>query len=301
MAVALAMEGAFGFGLQATKGTYVQPTTWLPLMDAGAAKADTVARQTNYVLVEMADGLDSPSSYYSAGEWVAGALRFPLVPGALSALFSWIQDRDSEGQGKWASVLVDCANGAKQLTDVKVRRVVIDLVKGEPAMCELEVCGLKMDVGTAATATFPTAAPYIYHEAGLSIASGGGALAEDANCEAVRIEIDTMLEDPAEGLRLSEDPNPVQLYNLSGVRCSGAVSRDFVDDALFADFMSGQEAAMGITLTRGALTASIALPRVLYTHDDLGLPGSRSKRIVEQMSFVALGSVDGVTPPVVLS
>jgi hypothetical protein len=301
MAVALAMEGAFGFGLQATKGTHVTPTTWLPLMDAGSARADSVSRQMNYVVVEMADGRDSPSAYYSAGDWVAGSLEFPLVPGALRDLFSWVQDRDGEGQGKWASVVIDCVHSTKELTDVKVRRAVLDLVKGEPVMCRLDICGLQVASGEAASPAFPTAAPYTYREVDLRIAAGGGGLASDVNCEALRIEIDTMLEDPADGLRLSESSGPVQLYNLSGVRCSGAVSRDFADSGLFDDFMAGQEAALDVTLARGTATATVSLPRVLYVADDLGLPGSRTKRIVEQVRFLALGSTDGQTPPVVLT
>ena len=47
--------------------------------------------------------------------------------------------------------------------------------------------------------------------------------------------------------------------------------------------------------------STISLPRVLYTESDLGLPGSHEKRIVETVPFVARGSLDGLTAPVVLS
>jgi hypothetical protein len=73
-----------------------------------------------------------------------------------------------------------------------------------------------------------------------------------------------------------------------------------VDSALYSDFAAGQEAALTIELVRGANTASISLPRTLYTESELGLPGSHEQRIVETVHFVALGSVDGLTPPVVL-
>ena len=53
----------------------------------------------------------------------------------MSALLSWIQDRDSDNQGKWASVVIDCVNEVKKLTDVKVRRARIELAKGQPAVC----------------------------------------------------------------------------------------------------------------------------------------------------------------------
>ena len=110
-----------------------------------------------------------------------------------------------------------------------------------------------------------------------------------------------MVEDPAEGLRLMAGRHPQQLYNLSGLRCRGMISRDFVDSDVYADFAAGQEAALTVELTRGANVASISLPRVLYTESDLGLPGSHEQRVVETVQFVGLGSVDGLTPPVVLA
>lgn len=301
MAVALSMEGSFGFGLQESKGTYVAPTTWLPLLDGDGRGGDSVQWKKNYVVLDMADGKEYQTSYYSAGEWAEGGLRFPLIPGSLSGLFSWLQDRDAESQGKWASLLVDCVNEVKQVTDVKVRRARLDLVRGAPVVCTLDVCGLRMESGSPVTPSFPVAAPYLFSEATVEIASGGGALSEDINCERLRIELDNMVEDPEDGLRLAESGEPLQLHNLAGVRCTGVLSRDFVDSALYADFAAGQEAALLIALERGAAAATVALPRVLYTGSDAGLPGTHSRRIVEQVEFTALASADGLTPPVVLA
>jgi hypothetical protein len=176
----------------------------------------------------------------------------------------------------------------------------LDLVKGEPVTCTLEIVGLKMQSGAAAAVTMPVAAPYLYREASVEIASGGGALTAEVDCERIQIVINNMVEEPEEGLRLTTGVNPQQLYNLSGVRCGGTISRDFVDTALYADFANGQEAALSVQLTRGASTATISLPRLLYMESDLGLPGSHEKRIVETVQFKALGSVDGLTAPVVL-
>jgi len=295
------MEGAFGFGLQNAKGAYAEPTTWLPLMASGErGSADTVGLKRNYVTLDLADHNSFESKYYSAGEWVEGELHFPLVPGALTALLSWIQTRDASGQGKWASILIDCINEVKQVTDAKIKRATFDFVRGEPAMCTLEIAGLQIDHGSRPTPTMPTAAPYMYSEATVEIAKGGEALSEDANCERVRIVIDNVLEDPAAGLRLTPSAAPATLYNLAGVRCWGAFSPDFMDNCIYMDLCAGQEAAIGITLARGNTTATISLPRVLYTGSDLGLPGSHERRIVEKVDFLALGSVEGLTPPVVL-
>ena len=299
MGVALAQEGAFGFALQAEQGTYVAPTVWLPLM--GGKRGETLQWKKNYVTLDMADGNDFESRYFGVGEWAEGEIVVPLVPGALTALLSWVQDRDQDNQGKWASVVVDCVNEVKKVTDCKVRRMTLDLVKGQPVTATLSVAALKMESGVPGAVSMPSAAPYLYRESTVQIASGGAALEADANCEQIRIVIDNMVEDPAEGLRLVSGNNPQHLYNLSGVRCRGAVSRDFVDTDLYADFAAGREAALSIELARGASAATISLPRVLYTESDMGLPGSHEQRIVETVQFLGLGSVDGLTAPVVLA
>jgi hypothetical protein len=301
MAVALAHEGSFGFGLQAEKGSYAAPDTWLPLMKRNGDAGDGVRLHKNYALLDLADSNDYESRYYSAGEWAEGEVAVPMIPGSLANLISWIQDRDADNQGKWASVLIDCVNETKKLTDVKVRRATIDLVKGQPVVCRLDLGGLKLESGTAVTPAVPTSAPYIFREATVQLATGGGALADDINCERIQIVIDNAVEEMAEGMRLAPGAWPRQMYNLGGVRCWGALSRDFVDSAVYTDFATGQEAALGITLTRGATSASITLPRVLYTGSDMGLPGSHDRRIVERVEFTALGSVDGVTAPVALA
>ena len=152
MAVALAQEGAFGFGLQTAKGTYVAPSVWLPLMAGAGGHSDTLRWQKNYVTLDMADHHEYESKYYSAGEWAEGKLTVPLVPGALTALLSWVQDRDADSQGKWASLVVDCVNEVKKVTDAKVRRMVLDFAKGQPVMCTLEVAALKMEGGNGGSA-----------------------------------------------------------------------------------------------------------------------------------------------------
>jgi len=297
MPVALSHEGAFGFALQSAQGSFVAPDTWLPLMQDGRGLADTVQLKHNYVALDLADVNEYQSKYFSAGQWAEGSLRFPLIPGAVANLFSWIQDRDSYNQGKWASALIDCVQEVKKLTDIKVRRATLDLIKGEPVICTLDVAALKMEAGTTPSPDMPTAAPYIFQEATIELATGGGALAEDVNCEKMRIVIDPLLEAVEEGLRLAATAEPVQLYNLAGLRCWGAFSRDFVDNEVYQDFATGTEAALTITLQRDAATAELELPRILYQADDLGLPGSHRQRIVEKVDFLALGSTDGQRRP----
>ncbi len=301
MTVALAQEGSFGFGLQSEKGAYVAPSVFLPIMKRAGGAGESVRLHRNHTLLDLADSNSYQSRYFSAGEWAEGEIALPMIPGSLSSLISWIQERDADCQARWASVLIDCVHEVKKLTDVKVRRARIDLVKGQPVVCTLDLGALKIESGGVPSPNMPTAAPYIFREAIVSLATGGGNLAEDIHCERIQIVLDNTVEAMAEGMRLAPGANPRQMYNLAGVRCFGAFSRDFVDSAVYADFASGQEAALAITLSRGAVSALITLPRVLYTASDMGLPGSHDRRIVERVDFTALGSVDGVTPPVTLA
>lgn len=296
MAVSLAQDGSFGFGIQTEKGSFLTPDTWLPV----TGSQETVRLQRNLMTLDMADTMDYETSYISGGEWVEGEIVVPLVPGSLTNLFSWIQDRDIDNQGKWASVIVDCVNETKKIRDAKVRKATLDFVKGQPVTCALEIIARHMESGDTPTPSIPTAAPYVYQEASVELATGGGSLASDVNCEAIRLEIDNMVEDGADGLRLSGNIEPQQLYNRAGRRARGALSRDFVDSSVYADFASGQEGALNVELIRGANTATVNLPRIVYTESDLGLPGSHEKRLVETVQFIALGSTDGVTGPVTL-
>jgi len=197
--------------------------------------------------------------------------------------------------------VIDCVNEIKKLRDAKVRSATFSFVKAGPVTCALDVAALHLEAGTSANPVMPTSAPYIYQEAEVELATGGGAPAEDVNCESISITLDNMVEDCADGMRLAASGEPLQLYNTAGCRVRGSLSRDFVDNAVYGDFAAGEEAALTITLQRGANTASLTLPRILYTRDNLGLPGSHERRIRERIQFVALGSLDGETAPITLA
>lgn len=297
MAVALAQRGSFGFALQSAKSIFAAPDTWLPVTDGN----ESIELRKNYVTLDMADAHAHETQYLSTGQWAEGKISVPLVPGVIVNLLSWIQNRDTDGQGKWASILIDCVNEIKKLRDAKIRTATFDFVKGKPVTCTLDVAALHIESGTPANPVMPSAAPYIYQEAHVSISTEGGAITADANCEAIRIVIDNMVEDCADGMRLAPSDEPLQLYNVAGCRVRGAITRDFVDNAVYADFATGQEAALTIGLSRGVSTATLTLPRILYTADRVSLPGSHEKRIRENVQFIALGSIDGTTTPITLT
>lgn len=292
MGVALTQEGAFGIGLQTSCGEPVAPTVWLPLMRDGETPNGLRLRK-NYVTLDMGDINYFESRYFSVGEWTEGHLIVPMVPGSMTALLAWIQDRDQDNQGKWASLLCDHVNAVAHITDAKVQRARIVFRQDAPVLCHLDVLAKKYGNTSARAVTMPTPNPYLFREATMELATAGGQLEDDeGRIEGLEIIIDNMIEDPARSHRL---------YNLAGVRCRGKMYRDFVDSAVHEDFMAGQEAALRVELVRGASVCSIMLPRVLYTENELPLPNSHERRIVQAVDFVGLGSLDGLTAPVVLS
>ena len=302
MAAAFGREGYFGFKLQVAKGTYVAPDTWLPLLALPAGRGQPglrgLSQHHNVVVLNMADRNAYQSKYFSAGQWVEGSICVPVIPGAVGNLLSWVQTRDTDGQGAWASVLMDCVHAVKKITDCKVRRARLRFRKGREVDCILDLGALLMEAGSATSPSIPTAAPYVFTEASVQLVKGGQPLAGDVHCERVVIDIDNLVEEPAEGMRLRESTAPLQLYNLAGVRCTGVLERDFVDSDLYDDFLSGTEAALTITLQRGVDTCTVTLPRLVYEADSTDLPGVGDERIVEMVAFRALGSLDGATGPV---
>lgn len=294
MAVALEQEGAFGFNLQTKQGEPLAPSVWVPLTTDDDPAGVYVKQRRNYQLLNLADGNDFEARYFEPNRWFEGRVVVPLIPGSMCSLLSWIQDRDQDNQGKWATIVAGHVNAVQRGSDVKVRRATFVLAKNLPAYVVLELVGLKLDRGTAAAVTMPTGAPYHFGEAAFELACGGAQLEPDQSIERLTITLDNAIEDPAEAA-------PQHLYNLAGVRCRATVLRDFVDDRLHADFLAGQEGALRIQLTRGASSCSIALPRTLALDDQLGLPGSHERRIMQTIQLVGLGSTDGLTAPVVLA
>jgi hypothetical protein len=198
-------------------------------------------------------------------------------------------------------VLVDCVSAVKKLTDCKVRRVRFRFRKGEVVDSIIDVAGLLMEAGSPTAPSIPTAAPYVFTEASVQLETGGQGLADDVHCERIVIDIDNVVEEPSDGMRLRQSTAPLQLYNLAGIRCTGVLDRDFVDSDVYDDFISGTEAALAVTLQRGVDTCTFTLPRLVYEADSAALPGVGDERIVERVAFRALGSVDGATAPITLS
>lgn len=288
-------DGAVGFAIQKKKGRFTRPDTWLPTMRCD----HPLALRRGYRIYGPENGYQD--NYKATSWWAEGQLLVPLVPGVMANLLSWIQDRDSHNQGRWGSLLVDRAGELLKVRNAKVRRASFYLSPGRPIMCALDVAGVHAEPATSANSVMPTTAPYIYSEAEVELASGGGALGP-ADCGKVSITVDNSLEDCMPEL-------PMTFENRAGVRVRGTISREFTQSSIYADFAAGEEAAMTVQLQRGANVLHMALPRILYTTRDVAtishcpfsyypLPVTH---YAEQVTFIGLSSCDGVTPPIVLA
>jgi len=308
MATALNKHVLFGFQVQTTKGVQASDNIiWTPFSDTFDFNF-----RPNIEVFRQADNTDYEHLAYSRGHWWEGTAPVTIVPtaGTITELIDWIQTRDAYNQGKWASVycLHRDVNVVKASYDVKVRRATLRLEKGNPAAFSLELAGL--NTGTSpSVGTCATGGPYLWNEATIEQDLGAGSYSPTADMELIEITLDNNLEDPADGLRITSGNTPQQLYNVAGVSCTGRIERDFVDNSYHAlylnqadsNFSDTYDAALRITLTRGGVTITLELPRVKFTDWVANPSGTNEGRIREEITFVALGSDDGATAPIVLS
>jgi hypothetical protein len=302
-AVPTVPESSFGFAVQ-KRCEARAPDVWLPLLPEDEEDGDTGLQLVrHYEPIDLADNSDYETRYHTGGSWVAGRVVVPLIPGSIAALVNWIQNRDARNQGQWATCVLDRVGHVVKATDVKVARAVIRLERGRAVRVALDLLGRKCEPGRVMSPNMPTAAPYFFREARLEVAHEGGALQSEQNILRARIDIDNAVEDPKGG---PDTPACVtrmgqRLRNLSGVRAWGWLERECVDSRLFDDFMAGTETAMAVVLERGASSASVVLPRLLYVGHRVPQPKTRAELLRERVDFRAFGSIDGVTAPVHLA
>ncbi len=270
-----AAKGSYvGLGLQSAQGEYMSPDTWLPLLPAPWAWAP----QHFPRLMQ-----DTPSG----GEWVEGSIRVPLVPGSVVALWSWIQERDANSQGRFASLLLSHDGTATKITDCKVRKARLRLPKEAEADCLLHVVALSIGGDLATSPTVTRAAPYKLRIVERMAKDSPGATS-DIDCDSVAIDINAMLEPPGEGLKITPSPRPQSLVNLAGIRCSGTIAGEIEGTTLYQDYRGSADVHLRATLVRSYDTITFGMPHVLCTRCHRG-----------RMEFKALGGPDG-TPPIEL-
>lgn len=283
------------FGLQTAQGVPADPDIMFPIHEA-----EDLTWQKNYSFFQYSDGYYNLRHYFSEGEWLEGAITFPLIPGIVAGdLGTWLWGRTGTyHQGYWATIYRDMGNGVvERYVDVKAISGSLAFDYGALSAITVNAVGIQEPEPTGAfAATIYTAQPYLYNEASLSLALGGGAYGAYHVTRNHGLEFDNMAEAPADMGTLSGQTTPLYLPNSAKAQWTGSFDQIFYESDIYDDFLAGQEGSYRLILARPVLgaTCTLTFPRVVWTEAPLHIPNSG---IVwqEGVNFQALGSVDGAT------
>lgn len=290
MGIFPAKKTKLGFALLDAKGgnaTTAEDFDIYPLPEA-----ESITEDPGYTFLEWADGRKYLDSYVSGLQSVSGSLTLPMIPGYCADLFAWATTRDSNEQGKWAIINPEFVHTRRKFRDCKCSTARLSFRAAELPMMRFDVSGRFGEAGVDLTAAHALeVVPYRIGEQKFEIKLGGSAtFAQSCYVSSLDIEIDNATESPEDGATICETYYAYDIGNDYGPRVTGTLDRRFVDDDLYADFIAGKEGALRITLTAaGIATATITMPRIVYTGQGLHAGGSGIMRETG-VPFTALGS-----------
>ena len=308
----LSKRTAFGFQLQDVEGTQVSDSIlWLPVDGTVDFR-----RRGNRTFHRQADYVDGEHLHYSAGQWAQGSIPFilPANATALTALFSWIFDRDDYNQGALASVYKYSSWAAtprrESWIDAKVEEARFTFEKGRPVGLSLSICARKPGTWSGSPDMLTVGGPLLYKETKAEIDVDGETLAVTRELERAEIVHNNDVENPAEGLRLCYDDDggtyPAHIYNKGAAMVSGRLSRDFVNDTYGAAFLSqladdfgdSYDGTMKFTVARGGVGFTLQANRVQWLDgaDGPDYPGSNDARLTQDIEWHALMENTATTP-----
>jgi len=308
-----------GVALQTAQGSIEsQPTVVFPISEEAAIGVDH-----HFNFFQYADGyLSGPRHWYSGGSWSTGTLRFPIVPGMLTAagcaggmetgvvtpagdisdIGRWAFMRqhtyasmDNYGQGLFATVFRHMGHVSELYGDVKVASGKISVSFGQMAMLDLELIGLRAPVSWSspnrgsADDTAVTTTPYHFNNAAISIDDASDILTNDHS-----LSFDNMLASVDEAATLNGQVYPTYLPNGECAQWTGTFSRHFHDSTLYTKFVTKTEAAYKLVMTASGYVATLEFPRIIYTEAPLSIPSTGFLK-QDGISFQALASADGST------
>ena len=280
-----------GFGLQAAKDAPAACAFRFPIHEA-----EDLNYQKNYSFFQYSDGNYNQVHYYSEGEWIEGTITMPLIPGLTAGnIGTWIWGRTGVyHQGYWATIYRDTGHKLERYVNCKVASGSIPFDYGALSTVRLNVVGIEPPEVTGAFAgTRYTAQPYLFQEAGISLATGGGALAAETWTRNHTLEFDNMQEAPADMGMLDGGVTPPELPNNAKAEWTGSLDRFFADTSIYDDFIAGQEGEYRLIFQRaGVATCTLQFPRIIWTEAPLNIPNSGVLK-QEGINFRALGSTDG--------
>jgi hypothetical protein len=303
----LSKHTAFGFGLQTAYGTETAGTVyWLPVNNR-----ITYKKVANRQYPTQADYADSDRLQYSGGQWYEGDIPFSFIPtsAALTALLSWIFDRDSYNQGKVASVYkyweAGGGHGHEASIDVLVSRATFGFDKGRWNGLTLSLIGRAPGAAAGLTPTMTSrGGPYLWSDTQLTVSYGGEDAAVDLDIDALSIVVDNLVERPEEGLRFNNSVNPLRIDNLGGPRVTGTIGRGFVNtdindafDAQVGDpFARDHDGSLSVVCSRESVVVTLAVNGVQWNDPGPDYEGNNDTKIKQDgVPFHALSSLDGAT------
>lgn len=260
----------------------------------------------NYEDIEFTDGRQWKACFFSGGEWLTGDVPVSLIPGYCTDLFDWVITSDADWQGKWATVWRDLIEKTEKYGDVKVASAAGTLAAGRLPELNLTLLGRVQLTGEAVGEAPPTACPYEPKEVAIKLdPDGQSPTTVTGICKQVTYNINRMVEDGAEGMRLNGYAYPATLDNHAGIDVSGDLTAEFSDevDALaLYDAIAGQdEGSMDVTMTRAAVaTATLTFRRIVWqTKTPVKITTGGFTTI--SAPFKCYGSLDGATAPMTMA
>lgn len=306
----LAKHTALGFGVQSAMGTEASTIYWLPFdgqVDYKLHANKAYPTQADYN--SAGDHLQ-----YSEGAYYEGKVPWIFAPStaALTALLSWIFDRDSYNRGKYASVykygvLPGDSLYREASMDVMVKEATFKFTKGRPVGLDLTLIGRYPGVATPSVSMTTQSGPFLWSDVTAATSYGGETAAADLDLEDAELHIDNCVSDPKEGMRFDGSGYPALIENLGAARVTGSVTRGFVDDALTAGFLNRvvlpfshtDEGSLQFVVARVGTTVTLNVNGVDWQDPGPDFQGNNDTKIVQSgVPFKALASDDGTTPAI---
>lgn len=300
-------ECKIGFAIQTGKGAAAaSPTAYYPLPEGGG-----INPLKNYSFFHWADNNYAVAHYMSEGEWNEGTILVPIIPGYTlddtdaDVLYRWIFDREAAAyyyESKWATIWRCLGHVYEKFPDCKCTSGVIRNAGGTFMALEMNVTGIAApsEPGSCPAGDVITTDPYTFDHATLSLKLTGGAYAADAYETDLPINFDNHNVSPADMITLQPSRYPLDLPCTEKTEVGGTMNRLFMNSLVYDDFKAGTEGAIKIAMTTGGLTATIEMPRTIYTEDPIGIPTEDLLK-EDAVGWQALGSVAGDVDAIVIT
>jgi len=293
MAAPIAWKNWIAFAIQtnmATVNVTASDYVFVPL-----TSDESVKTNPNLSFDVGVEGFPGPNKFYSQGKIVEGGLPITMVPGATADLVDWLITRDSDGQGKFATVIINTAIKRRRIIGCKIDTARLVFENRSLLSADLTILGVEEDANTspALTPSWAVQNPYMFADCSLII---GGSADKTFN----RVELTVNNHVDRDCFRLNGTGKPEVFWNLGGPDCEGTFERDAVDSTIYDAFLAYTPGSMKLTASRtiGLDTYSVEfeMKKIIYTDSGLAAKGQRNARNTNTGTFTAMHGVDGETP-----